>query len=122
MESNKPITLPPDDRRCFFLDSLNGSRCPNWAVAGLSFCAEHGPSTPPNPPATGGNGETPVAPPPAAALPPLRGVEKMEDLVDNLFFIQDLLAHAIKSQVQGEALDILTLAELSRNYTYNALN
>jgi hypothetical protein len=46
----------------------------------------------------------------------------MEEMVDNLFFIQDLLAQAIRSQAQGEALDILTLAELSRDYTHNALN
>jgi hypothetical protein len=43
-------------------------------------------------------------------------------MVDDLFFIQDLLANAIKSQSQGETLDILTLAELSRNFTHNALN
>ena len=68
MKSNKPITLPPDDRRSLQLDGL------------------------------------------------------MEEMVDNLFFIQDLLAGAIKSKVQEEALDILTLAELSKDYTHNALN
>ena len=72
MKSNKPITLPPDDRRYFHFDGVNGTR--------------------------------------------------IEDLVDNLFFIQDLLAQAIKSQAQAEALDILTLAELSRDYTHIALN
>ena len=114
MKSNKPITLPPDDRRCHHLDGVNGSRCPNWAMAGLPFCPKHEPTTPSFPPA--------ARPRPEPVEGGLRGVGRLEDLVDNLFFIQDLLAQAIKSQAQGEALDILTLAELSRNYTHNALN
>ena len=117
MKSNKPITLPPDDRRCFHFDGVNGSRCPNWAMAGLPFCPKHELTslpTPLNPPAAGG-GETGV---PSVEL----ASGRMAEMVDNLFFIQDLLAQAIKSQAQGEALDILTLAELSKNYTHNALN
>src|SRR5262245_57386060 len=129
MKSNKPITLPPDDRRCFFIDGENGSRCPNWAMAGLPFCPKHEPETPLNPPVSpppflpppsegGLRGVSPF--PPAAGRP--GGVGRLEEMVDNLFFIQELLAKAIKTKAQGEALDLLTLAELSRNFTHNALN
>src|SRR5688572_23754548 len=102
MKSNNHFTLPPDDQRCFHLDSRDGTRCPNWAMANLPCCPKH----------------EPASPKPSGELRPGR----LEGMVDNLFLIQDLLANAIKTKAQDEALDILTLVELSRNFTHNALN
>lgn len=97
MKQNKSITLPPVDRRCIYHDSLKGDRCPNWARAGLAFCPEHEP-------------------------PPRSSGERLEHMVETMFLIQELLAMAIKTQVQAQALEILTLAELSKGYIANGLN
>jgi hypothetical protein len=43
-------------------------------------------------------------------------------MVDTMFLIQDLLAIAIKTQVQAQEMDILTLAEFSKGYIANGLN
>src|SRR5688572_19473344 len=105
MRSNKLITLPPEKRRCIHRDGINGSRCPNWAIAGAASCPEHEPITTPQ------NDPTPKA-----------AGERIEHMVDTMFLIQDLLAIAIKTQVQAQGMDILTLAELSKGYIANGLN
>ena len=43
-------------------------------------------------------------------------------MVDTMFLIQEFLATAIKTQLQAQGMDILTLAELSKGYIANALN
>ena len=105
MQSNKAITLPPDERRCIHIEGVTGSRCPTWAMAGAASCPEHEPlTTPQNEPTPKSSGE------------------RIEHMVDTMFLIQDLLAIAIKTQVQAQEVDILTLAELSKGYIANGLN
>ena len=105
MKSNKPITLPLEKRRCIHHDGINGTRCPNWARAGAAACPKHEPITSPQ------NEPTPKS-----------SGERMEHMVETMFLIQEFLATAIKTKVQAQELEILSLAELSKEYIANGLN